>query len=82
MTQQEGNEYRERMRTAKTQQERDQIRAEHHARMQDRAKDRGVSLSDTPPARGGAQGPGGGYGAGVGAGPGGGGGGGGAGRGR
>jgi hypothetical protein len=66
MTQQERNEYRDRMRTAKSQQERDQIRAEHHARMQDRAKERGVKLPDTPPAKGAGKGGGRGYGPGAG----------------
>jgi hypothetical protein len=85
MTQQERNEYSARMRSAKTQQERDQIRAEHHASMQARAKERGVTLPAAPPTKRSAQGTGPGYGSGVGAGPGGGagaGGGGGGGRGR
>jgi hypothetical protein len=77
MTQQEMNEYRERMRLAKTEQEREKIRADHHARMQDRAMQRGVKLPDGPPAKSGGMGPGGGgvYGPGGGTGSGGGGGG-------
>lgn len=52
MTQQERNEYRARMRAAKTAEERERIRAEHHAAMQARAKERGVTLPEEPPARG------------------------------
>ncbi|TNF37913.1 MAG: hypothetical protein EP315_01925, partial [Gammaproteobacteria bacterium] len=37
MTEQERNEYRNRMRAAKTEQEREQIRNEHHERMKIRA---------------------------------------------
>ena len=78
MTQQERNEYRARMRSAKSLQEREQIRAEHHERMKVRAKERGVTLPDDPPARGGmgpgsGMRPGGGMGSGGGMGPGGGG---------
>lgn len=69
MTPQERTEYRDRMRAAKTQQERDQLRAEHHARMQGRAKERGVMLPDAPPAKGAGKGGAGGYGAGKGPGP-------------
>lgn len=75
MTSQERNEYRNRMRAAKTAQEREQIRAEHHEQMKVRAKERGVSLPDVPPS---GRGPG----AGAGGGAGGGGGGGGGGRGK
>ena len=65
MTRQERNEYRNRMRSAKTAEEREQIRAEHHERMMVRAKERGVTLPDDPPARGsGMMGPGGGMGGG------------------
>ncbi|MDP1647619.1 MAG: hypothetical protein Q8M01_05380 [Rubrivivax sp.] len=38
MTAQERNEYQQRMRELKTQQERDQFRTEHHAKMQERAR--------------------------------------------
>jgi hypothetical protein len=58
MTAQERNEYRNRMRAAKTQQEREQIRNEHHERMKARAKERGVTLPDTPPPYGKGMGPG------------------------
>jgi uncharacterized membrane protein YgcG len=51
MTQQEMNEYRERMRLAKTEEERERIRADHHARMSERAKARGITLPDEPPAK-------------------------------
>ena len=60
MTREERNEYRKRMRAAQTQEERERIRAEHHERMRERARERGVALPDTPPARGGGMGPGGG----------------------
>jgi Ni/Co efflux regulator RcnB len=60
MNRQERNEFRTKMRAAKTQQEHESVRAEHHARMTERAKERGVTIPDTPPARGGGMGPGGG----------------------
>ncbi len=60
MTQQDRVEYRSKMRAAKTAEEREQIRLEHHERMKERAKQRGVTLADEPPARGGGMGPGGG----------------------
>ncbi len=72
MTQQERNEYRTRMRAAKTAEEREQIRKEHHEQMKTRAKEKGVTLPDEPPARGmgGGMGPGGGgMGPGMGGGP-------------
>ncbi len=60
MTAQERDEYRAKMRSAKTQAERDRIRAEHHAAMQERAKEKGVTLPDQPrgPQRGQGAGPG------------------------
>jgi hypothetical protein len=61
MTEQERAEYRDRMRGAKTAEEREQIRKEHHERMKERAKERGVTIPDEPPTgRGGGMGPGGG----------------------
>ena len=60
MTQQERNEHQAKMRAAKTAGEREQIRNEHHMRMQERAKDRSLTLPDKPPARGGGMGQGGG----------------------
>lgn len=62
MTPQEREEYRLKMRTAKTVEEREQIRREHHERMKALAKERGITLPDEPPARGGGMGPGGGMG--------------------
>lgn len=56
MTPQEREEYRLRMRTAKTVEEREQIRKEHHERMKALAKERGITLPDEPPARGGGMG--------------------------
>jgi hypothetical protein len=66
MTEQERNEYRERMRNAKTEQEREKIRAEHHERMVARAKERGVKIPDEPAVKGGGMGPGRGMGPGAG----------------
>ena len=60
MTQQERNEYRAKLRAAKTIEERERIRNEHHKLMKERAKARGVTLPDEPPARGGVKGSGGG----------------------
>jgi hypothetical protein len=50
MTAEELSEYRNRMRSASTAKEREQIRTEHHAQMQARAKERGVTLPDEPRA--------------------------------
>jgi hypothetical protein len=69
MTAQERQEFRSRMRSAKTTREREQIRAEHHERMKVRAKERGVTIPDEPPVRGGGMGPGSGMGPGGGMGP-------------
>lgn len=66
MTQQERVEYRTQMRALKTQEERNAFRLEHHKKMQERAKEQGVTLSDAPPAAGGGMGPGGGGGMGGG----------------
>lgn len=52
MTQQERLEHRNKLRAAKTAEEREQIRAEHHTRMQERAKEKGVTLPEMPPATG------------------------------
>ena len=60
MTQQERTEYRGKMRTSKTAEEREQIRKEHHERMKERAAERGINLTEEPPARGRGMGPGGG----------------------
>lgn len=66
MTAQERAEYQARMRAAKTAEERERIRAEHHEAMQARARERGVTLPDEPPARGMGGGPGPGPGRGMG----------------
>ena len=52
MTQQEMREYRQKMRTATSDEERQQLRLQHHQEMQERAKKKGVTLPDAPPARG------------------------------
>jgi hypothetical protein len=51
MTPEERAAYRDRMRSAKTAAERNEIRAQHHKDMQARAKERGVTLPDQPPRR-------------------------------
>lgn len=66
MTPQERTEYRSKMRAAKTAEEREQIRNEHHEQMKVRAKERGVSIPDEPPVRGGGMGSGMGGGGGMG----------------
>jgi len=66
MTRQERAEYRNRMRTLKTQktqQEREAFRLEHHKQMQERAQAQGKTLPDMPPA---GMGPGSGMGPGMG----------------
>ena len=68
MTKEERIAYRTKMRSAKTQEERQKIRADHHDEMVVRAKERGVTLPDVPPAMGGGMGPGGGGGMGPGGG--------------
>jgi hypothetical protein len=61
MTPQERAEYQNRMRELRTEQEREAFRLEHHKQMQERAKAKGKTLPDTPPAdRGPGMGPGGG----------------------
>ncbi len=57
MTPQERADHRARMRAAKTAEERQQIRKEHHEQMKARAKERGMTLPDEPPAMGGGVGP-------------------------
>lgn len=52
MTPAERNEYHTRMLAAKSDAEREKIRAQHHAEMQKRAKARGITLPDAPPMRG------------------------------
>jgi hypothetical protein len=63
MTAEERATYQNRMRSAKTEQEREAIRREHHEQMQARAKAQGKTLPDAPPAdRGPGKGSGGGKG--------------------
>lgn len=50
MTPQERSEYQSRMRSMKTEQERDAFRQAHHAQMQERARAQGKTLPDMPPA--------------------------------
>ena len=51
MTPEEQVEHRERMRNAKTIEEREKIRREHHEKMKQRAKELGIELPDEPPSR-------------------------------
>lgn len=63
MSDQERRQYQTRMRSLKTEQEREALRAEHHKLMQERARAMGKTLPDTPPPRAGqGQGKGGGMG--------------------
>lgn len=50
MTQEEIQAHRNKMRSAKTLEERERIRYEHHEQMKIRAKEKGVVLPDEPPA--------------------------------
>ena len=67
MNDQERNEYREKMRNARSADERQALRDEHHKLMQERAKERGVTLPERGPRPG--MGPGGAGGPGYGPGP-------------
>ncbi len=53
MTPEERAEHRTKMRSLKTPEEREAFRREHHEKMKERAKEKGVVLPDEPPARGG-----------------------------
>lgn len=57
MTPGERSKYREKIRAAKTREEREQIRKEHHELMKERARERGLALPDEPPPVGGGMGP-------------------------
>jgi hypothetical protein len=56
MTEQEALKYRQEMRAATSDEERQRIRAEHHEEMQERAKSKGIVLPDEAPVRGMARG--------------------------
>lgn len=56
MTEQERIEHRNMMRSFKTEQEREEYRRQHHEKMQQRAKERGVTLPEEPMSRGKGQG--------------------------
>lgn len=60
MTEQERIEHRNHLRSLKTVQERKEYQLEHHKRMQERAKEKGITLPDEPMGRPGGMGPGGG----------------------
>jgi len=72
MTDEERNAQRAKMRSSTTREERKKIRAEHHKKMKERAKEQGVTIPDNPPERGQGGGQGGGMGGGQGGGMGGG----------
>ncbi|TCD48002.1 hypothetical protein [Chlorobium sp. N1] len=57
MTPEEQDDYRMRMKACTTDEARQKLRTEHHKEMQLRAKERGITLPDMPPA-GGGMGPG------------------------
>jgi len=65
MTEQERAEHRAKMRSFKTEREREQYRMEQHERMEERAKERGITLPDVPPQRGQGMRPGNGMGGGM-----------------
>lgn len=52
-TPQERAEHRQKLRSAKTAEERQKLRAEHQQRMRERAKQRGTALPDEPSSAGG-----------------------------
>ena len=52
MTPEERADYHAKMRAARTAEEQERIRNKHHAEMQARAKERGMTLPDEPPQRG------------------------------
>lgn|SRR5574337_314253 len=60
MTPEERTEHRKKMRAAKSAEEREKIRKEFHDQMKARAKERGITLPDEPPAMGRGMNPGGG----------------------
>jgi hypothetical protein len=70
MTEPETLKYRQKMRAATSDKERQQIRAQHHQEMQERAKSKGIVLPDEAPVRGMGAGQGMGRGPGQGMGPG------------
>ena len=51
MTPEERAEHQDKMRSLKTAEEREQYRIEHHKKMQERAKEKGVTLPDQPRTR-------------------------------
>lgn len=52
MTAEERRDYRQKMQSMKTQEEREAFRADHHKLMQDRATEKGMALPDMPTAKG------------------------------
>lgn len=66
MTPAERAAFQQQMRNAKSDQEREALRLQHHEQMKKRAAEQGVSLPDAPLRQGGAMGPGSGMGPGTG----------------
>jgi len=58
MSEQERTEHRTKMQSLKTREEWERYRLEHHKKMQQRAKQKGITLSEMPPPRGRGMGPG------------------------
>lgn len=56
MSQEERTEYHAKMRSAKSDEERELLREKHHQDMQERSKSRDVTLPVEPPVRGGGMG--------------------------
>ena len=59
MTRQEREQHQQKMQSFHTEQEREAYRQEHHKLMQERAREQGKTLPDTPMPRGGGMGGGG-----------------------
>ncbi len=66
MTPEERDAHRAKLRSLKTKEEREAYRMAHHQKMQERAKEKGVTLPEMPMHRGRGMGPGGGMGGGGG----------------
>lgn len=58
MTAKERNEHRAKMRSMHTAEEREAYQLEHHKQMQERAREKGITLPDEPPAQRGGMGAG------------------------
>jgi hypothetical protein len=61
MSEQERHEHQQQMREMKTEPEREAFRKQHHEKMQERARQQGLTLPDSPGPHGKGMGPGSGY---------------------